>query len=391
MQVFKTYFRILKKYKGTVILYFVIFLSVAVIMATQLEQSSESEKQEFSSETLHLAIVDRDHQTLGAAIKEYFKEKHEFIDIEDDEDTIFNELYWRKLDYVLVIPKGFEESMADGNSSDMELECMEVPGSYANSYFETELNRYMGRLGGLVESGYSIREAEEELDSLKGEMAKVELPSFVNENKNDITTSFFQYIPYMFISLGIVGVGMVLRLFNEQEVKDRMECSSTPLKVRIVGLAGGIFGYGLIMLLVIVAVAGFLTKGKVFSDIRTPYFMLNIFAMLLLGLSLGFFVGTVAKNNDTVNGIVNVASLGLCFMGGVFVPLEFFGKGVLQVAKFIPTYWYVVTNEAIGGMTKMTSSLAKEIIPQIGVEVGYVFVIFAITVVIISGKRRRAA
>lgn len=115
MQVFKTYFRILKKYKGTVILYFVIFLSVAVVMATQLQQSSESEKQEFSSEALHLAVVDRDQQTLGKAIKEYFKEKHEFIDVEDDEDIIFNELYWRKLDYVLVIPKGFEKSIADGN------------------------------------------------------------------------------------------------------------------------------------------------------------------------------------------------------------------------------------------------------------------------------------
>lgn len=390
MQVFKTYFRILKKYKGTVILYFVIFLSVAVVMATQLQQSSESEKQEFSSEALHLAVVDRDQQTLGKAIKEYFKEKHEFIDVEDDEDIIFNELYWRKLDYVLVIPKGFEKSIADGESLDMDLECMEVPGAYANSYFETELSQYMGRLEGLVGCGYSIREAEEELDSLKGEKTKVELPSNINENKSDITTLFFQYIPYMFISLGIVGVGMVLLLFNKQEVKERMECSSTPLKVRIMGLAGGIFGYGLIMLLVILAVAGVLTKGEVFSDIRTPYFMLNILAILLLGLSLGFFVGTVAKNNDAVNGIVNIASLGLCFMGGVFVPLEFFGEGVLQVAKFIPTYWYVVTNEAIGGMTKMTSSMAKEMIPQIGVEIGYAFVIFAITVVIISSKRRRS-
>lgn len=391
MQVFKTYFRILKKYKGIIILYFVIFLAVSVIMATQLGKSSDSEKQEFSSEVLHLAVVDRDHQTLGTAVKEYFKEKHEFIDVEDDEEVIFNELYWRKLDYVLVIPKGFEESIADGNASGPELACMEVPGSYANSYFETELSRYMGRLEGLVACGYSIREAEEELDSLKGEMAKVELPSSVNKNKNDITTLFFQYVPYLLISLGIVGVGTVLLLFNEQEVKERMECSSTPLKIRIMGLAGGIFGYGLVMLFVIVTAAGFLTKGKIFHDIRTPYFMLNIFAMLLLGLSLGFFVGTVAKNNDAVTGIVNVAGIGLCFMGGVFVPLEFFGEGVLHVAKFIPTYWYVVTNEAIGSMTKMTSSLAKEMIPQIGVEVGYAFVIFAVTVVIISSKRKRTA
>lgn len=391
MQVFKAYFKILRKYKKVLILYFAIFMVVAVVMSINTGNMSFSDEQNFSATKLKLAIIDRDQQTLGTSIKDYFKEEHELIEIEDDEDVILNELYWRKLDYVLVIPEGYERSILDEETLDMDLECMKVPGDYDSSYFEVELSQYMAKLTGLLKCGYSMSEAEAELKALKQETVEVQMAAFINKNQNDICTNFFLYVPYMFVSLGIVGVGMILLRFNEQEVKDRMECSSTPLKVRITGLTGGIFVYGLIMFLLVFLTAGVLSKGSIFTDIRTPYFVINMFAMLLLGLSLGFFTGTVAKNGDTVNGIVNVVGLGLCFLGGVFVPLEFFGKGILKVAKFFPTYWYVVTNEAIGGMTQMTSSLAEEIFPQIGVVLCYAFVIFAITLVIISSKRKRIA
>ena len=37
--------------------------------------------------------------------------------------------------------------------------------------------------------------------------------------------------------------------------------------------------------------------------------------------------------------------LGLAFLGGIFVPIEIFSDSVLQVAKFMPTYWYMMTLE----------------------------------------------
>ncbi|MBR1865948.1 MAG: ABC transporter permease [Lachnospiraceae bacterium] len=388
MQVFKNYFRILKSYKGVILMYFIVFLSVAIVMSIN-NNTSFSEGQSFSATKLKLAIVDRDQQTLGRAVKRYFEGEHEFADVEEDENAILNELYWRQLDYVLVIPKGYEEGLLDADTSNSELECMKVPGNYTSSYFEAELQQYIAKLTGLLASGYSITEAEDELDALKEETVTVRVASFVNENQNDIITYFFLLVPYLFISLGTIGVGMILLRLNEQEVKDRMECSSTPLKERNIGLIGGIFAYGGILLLVVLVVVGILSKGSVFTDMRTPYFLLNLFAMLLFGLSLGFFAGTVAKNQEAISGIVNIAGLALCFLGGVFVPIEFFGDGILKAAKFFPTYWYVVTNETIGGMTKMTSALAKELLPQIGVVLGYALAISAVTLVIISNKRSR--
>ncbi|MDE6434403.1 MAG: ABC transporter permease [Lachnospiraceae bacterium] len=387
MQVFKTYFKLLNHYKGTIIMFFAVFLTVALVMTGNL--SAGGEQEEFEGTKLSIAVIDQDGTQLGTTLKKYFEDSHELQDMEYDEDSILDELYWRKVDYVLIIPKGYTESLLHDDTEKMELQCMKVPGLFEAVYFESELNLYISKLTGLLKSGYTLEEAGETMLSLKKETAKVTMASFVNENRNDACTVFFSYVPYLFITLGISGVGIILLRFNEKEVKDRMECGAMPMKERVAGLSAGIFMFGLILLATVLAIAGILSKGSIYTDVRFPYFLLNMFVMLLFGLSLGFLIGFVAKNNETVNGIVNVVSLALCFLGGVFVPMEFFSDAILKVAKFIPTYWYMKNNEAIGSMTGMSKDLMGDMLPQMGVVAGYALVIFAVTLVVISKKRKR--
>lgn len=388
MQVFKLYFKMLKAYKGTIIMYLAIFLSVALIMTGNLSVDSDANTEETK---LNIAIIDQDNKTFGKTLKKYFEDTNNLIDMEYDKDAILNELYWRKLDYVLIIPKGFEDSLLDGEKEDMELESMKVPGYFDASYFESELSLYTSKLTGLLEAGYSMDEATDTLMDLQGEETEVTLADFVNQNQNDACTIFFAYAPYLFITLGMNGIGIILLRFNERQVKDRMECSSTSLKERIAGLTGGILVFGVMLLVVVLVAAGVLSKGSIYTDARFPYFLLNLSVMLLFGLSLGFLAGTIAKNGDAINGLVNVVSLGLCFLGGVFVPQEFFSETIIKVAKFFPTYWYVATNESIGAMKKLTPELTSSIVSQVGVVAGYALVIFAVTLVIISGRRKRVA
>ena len=161
------------------------------------------------------------------------------------------------------------------------------------------------------------------------------------------------------------------------------------MKERVAGISAGILVFGLIMFVVVLVIAGILSGGSIYTDMRFPYFLLNLFVMLLFGLSLGFLTGTVARNNEAVNGLVNVVSLGLCFLGGVFVPQQFFSDTIVKVSRFFPTYWYVTTNEMIGEMKKLSSELSGEIFSQIGLVFGYALAIFAITLVIISSQKTR--
>lgn len=388
MQVFKIYFKLLKHYKGVIILYFAIFITVALIMTGNLSADS---KKGFEEEKLDIAIIDQDKETLGTALKAYFGGNHNLVDMEYEESAILNELYWRQLDYVLVIPKGFEADLLKGNRKGMELKCMRVPGYFEASYFESELTLYTSKLTGLLAAGYSIEKAEKELLELQAEKTEISFAAFVNENQNDACTVFFTYAPYLFITLGMNGVGIILLRFNAKEVKDRMECSATSMKSRIAGITGGILAFGAIMLAVVLIIAGVLSKGSIYTDVRFPFFMLNLVSMLVLGLSLGFLTGMVAKNSEEVSGMVNIVSLGLCFLGGVFVPQEFFSDTIIKVAKVFPTYWYVATNEIIGGMKEFDTALFGKIFSQMGLVFCYALVFFAVTLVVISNRRKRRA
>ncbi len=391
MQVFSLFFKLLKSNKWIIFMYFAIFLGVA-LGVSKAQSSGGSSTAEVMTETeLTISIIDEDKKTLGDAMKAYFGNGNEIVEMEYDEDVIRDKLYWRDLDYVLIIPEGFEESLLDDSVEDMELKCMKVPGYFDASFFETDLNLYTSKLVALLKTGYSLEEAQEKLLALREDETKVEVANFINENQNDQTTLFLNYVPYLFITLAMNGIGLILLSFHSPLLKARMECGATTMKERMIGLIAGILLYGVLMYGVVIVATMILSKGRILTDVRFPYFLMNMLAMLLFSLSLGFFAGMVAKNANAINGMVNVFSLGLCFLGGVFVPIEFFGDEVLRVAKFFPTYWYSVTNASIGAMTEMTDKLAGEMFWQIGVVVGYALVMFALTIVILSGRRKKTA
>lgn len=381
MEVFRAYFLVLRKCKGAIIIYALIAMLIPVVMSI-----GNAKDEEFTAESLNIGIVDEDGKSLGAALSAYFGKEHEVREIEDDRQEILNSLYWEELDYVLLIPMGYEEALLKDSS--MDLSCMKVPGRFESAYFESELQLYMEKLQMLVKSGYSMKEAKDRLSVPAENRTQVELADFVNEKQNDISTVFLQYMPYLFITLSMMGIGYVLMSFNKKDIRERMECGSIPLLKRTMGLAAGAIVYGMMIFALGLAGAVVISKGAVLTDSRLPWFILNMSGMLLFGLSLGFITGMLAKSAETITGVLNVVSLVLCFMGGVFVPMDFFGDGVKTAARFFPTYWYVVSNEQIGGMTEANSLFTGDILLRIGLSAAYALVIFALTLVIVSAKRR---
>ncbi len=386
MRIFKAYFLILNKYKGTVFIFFAVFMSLSLIMAKVNGGDGASS---FQQDSLDIAVVDEDQGEFASQIREYFGTHNQVTEMKMDQDKIADALYWRKLDYVLVIPEGTDEVLSKGEMP--ELSCMKVPGYFDSAYFEAALQMYLQKMTALTGNGISLREAGQKLTALQKKETKVHMASFVNKRQGDMSTRFFLYVPYLFIAVGVSGIGLVLLRLNRREVRERTECSSMPMKKRVTGMTAAVLVYGGGLYLFVLVAAVVISGGSILTDPRLPWFAVNIFTMLLFGLSLGFFAGMVAKTDDAINGIVNVLSLVLCFLGGVFVPRQFFGAGVQKVAKTFPTYWYVVNNESIGAMKTVSHTFVKNILTQSMVSLGYALVIFAVTLVIVSARRTSEA
>ena len=92
MQVFKAYFLLLRNCKGTIILYTSVFLGIAAIMANINSGSGENT---FAAEHLDIGVIDRDNGRFAKEITAYFGDGHDMKEMDDNEDTVLNELDWR--------------------------------------------------------------------------------------------------------------------------------------------------------------------------------------------------------------------------------------------------------------------------------------------------------
>lgn len=64
--------------------------------------------------------------------------------------------------------------------------------------------------------------------------------------------------------------------------------------------------------------------------------------------------------------ISNVIALGMSFLCGVFVPLEYLGEGLIKAAHFLPAYWYITSANFID--TYVPGSSLNELWVGLGIQ-----------------------
>ena len=108
MQVFNAFFKIARKRITAISIYFIIYAVITLIFSFT---ASDEINSKFQAKSLTISITDDDHSTASAAVTEYLSSLHEISELPADEEAISDQLYYRTLDYVLIIPSGFEEKL----------------------------------------------------------------------------------------------------------------------------------------------------------------------------------------------------------------------------------------------------------------------------------------
>ena len=174
----------------------------------------------------------------------------------------------------------------------------------------------------------------------------------------------------------------IMIAFHNQDVKRRMMCSAVPARSQnlqlILGFAtvgGAVYGICTLM--------PFLMYGSTFTnDPNMPYYMLNSFLMTLVALSLSFLIGTLVHSEEALSPVVNVVSLGMSFLCGVFVDLEILGKGVRTFAQFLPAYWYEVATGLLANNSSLSSAQQASLYTCYGMQVLFAAAILGVAMVI---------
>ena len=373
--------KILKKNIGLISIYLVIFFSTAMI----LQASAKKEHlEDFEKTRINLAIADQDDSTLSHALTEYLKTIHNVYRISAEPTVMQEELFYRNAEYILQIPKDFYKTCIVYENP---LSVTKVPGSYSSFYVDQQINAWLNSIRTYTAAGFSQKEASaaaleqsvSEVTMYQDEETAVETPGY---------TYYFRYIPFLFLAVLCYSMGYILLAFRKEDIQKRMLASA--ISTRRQNLEGllAMFTISLLLWLIAVVGAGVMYGKELLISKVLGYYLLNTFLMLTIALSLAYLIGLFMKNINMLNGISNIISLGICFLSGVFVPMNIMDKKVLMVAQFLPVYWYENVNETLSRYHVVSGKVAVDIWKSMGIEVMFTFALLALILAVSKYKRQ---
>ncbi len=379
MQVFKLYFKVLRKYIGSIFMYAGIFLGLVV--GVIVPQVTKNNSEEYTQKKAKFAVFDYDESQLSKNIVAYLKENHSFKTIQDDEtETIQDELYNMNIDCVIRFRDGFEEAFLAGDVKEA-LEIYEIPNTNGAVLLKQNLNSFLSTVDTYVGAGFNVDEACEK--TLEVSEAKVDV-EFKNGNDSGIkgVQYYYSYLAWVFIAMCVESLAAVLLSLGKKEVKNRIECSPYKFVRMNLETVLGVMVTGFVICVVCVIVSFIAFPNDMLTGTGVLYIM-NAFCMMAVALSLTFVISKLTANRQVISLLTNVLGLGMAFLCGVFVPLEVLSDTVIKIAHFLPVYWNV---KAVNLIAAYDSSDLTTLLSCMGIQLLFAVAIICVGMVVARRK-----
>ena len=389
MQVYKTFFKIAKKYLGGCLIYLTVFM---VLMVSMSMISSKEGNDRFSAKSIKFTVIDEDNSQASKALIEYLSSKHELIEMKSyDKESLQDNLYYEEISYILNIPEDYEEKLEKGSFQNLLSHTMKSD-SAAGYFFNQDLDSYISTLRLNLSGGYSLEEAiKETADTVKNTDTEVDTIKFekVASQKENGIFYFFQYFGYIIISILLVGISPILISFRQADLSARISCSSYSKVKQSIGIGLGCLTYSLAQWLVMV-ICSIVFYGPEQAFSRNGILcLLNSLIYTIVVIAITLLVGSFKLSSSALSLVANVIGLGTSFLCGIFVPLWLLSDKVIAFSKFLPTYWFIKNNNMISGFSGEAVSLSS-FWNNIFIQLLFAVAIFCIYLVLNISRKRKS-
>lgn len=342
MIVFSTFWRIVKKYKGTILLY-----TVMLIMFGGINLTSNSTNDMFTPTKPNIFIVNKDsNMGLTKNLINYLKKNTNVVSLEDDEEKINDALFYRDISYVIYIPKNYSKDVLDKKDVTIDIKSSK---DYTSSLTEMMLDKYLNVQSNLVNITNNQDELVNMINNTLDVNSEVVVSSKLDNSYLNRVSRYFNFGSYSLLAVIIFIVTLVINSFKENTINKRIIVSSFNYKKHNSLLMLSSFVYSLIVW-VLFSLLSVILLGKDMISLRGILYFVNTFMFVMPTLSFGILISTLVNNKDSIGGIVNVVSLGSAFLCGAFIPTEYLPKIVLSIAHIFPAYYFIDSNNLLSSM-----------------------------------------
>lgn len=376
MTTYKAFLRVLKKNIWMIGLYTLILI-VCMIGNMQNKNSLTN----FTAAKPTVTIRDEDNSLLSGRLKNYFAKRADIVELKTDEE-LNDALYYSGTSYEIDVPKGFGAEIAAGKKPEMSVKSVENYGAYLA---ETMYARFLK-----IAEAYAPAAEEDivkNLDEILEHETEVEMTSKMDVGSLTNARNYYNFMNYAILAGMVFAVAYTMAAFKKEMVQKRLAVSATSyrkinrqllLSNLLVALVLLIFYVGLSVVMV----------GDIMMTTNGALFVVNAAVMSLFAVAFAFLLTNLLKNNNAILAVVNVVSIGSCFLCGVFVPAEWMPQFVQNIGRVLPSFYYVENNKLISEMENFNLESLQPILVNALIIIGATILLVIINNIVTKAKQK---
>ena len=380
MTVFKTFWKIVNKYKGTIILYTVMLISFGGINLASNDTTTT-----FTSTLPNIAIVNNDQNSvLTNNLISYLSKNSKVVDIENDEEKINDALFYRDVSYVVYIPKNYTNDVLKGMNPTIDIKST---NDYTSSLEEMMLTDYLNLQNTYLKLTTDQAKLTNYINDTLKDKSEVVLTSKVDTKSLSKVSRYFNFASYSILAVVIFIITLVLTSFKEKTVNKRIVVSSMNYKKHSGLILKSSLLYALIVW-VLFSLLAIILLGKSLLNIRGLLLILNTLIFTLQALTFALLISSLVNNKDAIGGIVNVVALGSAFLCGAFIPSMYLPEKVVSISHIFPAYYYNNSNDLVTSLEVINLTTLKPFITNIMMMLVFMLVFIVLNNFVIKNKRK---
>ena len=376
MTIFKTYWKIVKKNIGIIILY-----TVMLLVFGTMNLKANKNSFEFISSKPDIIIVNNSSGIITDNLISYLKTNANVKNITNEND-IDDAVFFRDANYVIYIPKEFENKIENGKEFNIDIK---TNNSY-DSYIASELlNRYLDVFSKYMNLYNDKILAIQKLDNTLNKKASVVIESKTNLNSK--TSLFYNFSSYSIMAIVIYIICLVLSSFNDEKISKRTNVSGMNYKTFNNYLYISSFTFTFIIFIVYLILSVLILKSSILN-INGILYSLNMFIFFIVCFTMSILISNLVKSKGAISGVVNVISLGSAFLCGAFIPVKYMPSFALKIAHIFPTFYFIDNNEYIASLQNFDKASYDFVLKNFIIMIVFIIFFLILNTLVTRFKRK---
>lgn len=348
--------------KKSIFTYFimpVIFILIPMILYNNIGSSS-----------IKIGVADKDKSALSSDFAKAIGKQDSLKLTNINHENPKRDIAAGKVDCVITIPQGFEESIY--NNSLKKPEILSLKGESSTAWINNYSNIYLRNLLDIWKASKENKQAFNKMyDGLKGSGLSFKSSSVQDTSRGKGMTS--QSIGFLIMFM-MIGAGSFTEIIlKEKKNRTYFRICSAPVSSRIYILGNVISSF------IIVAIQAFITlvamtklfKIQTYVPFWQMYVILLSFGFVAIGL--GILLVAFSKDSTQSNTLMTLIITPSCMISGCFFPVDFMPEAARKIADFLPQRWVISAIEKL-----QTNSSFSSIYLNLIIILGFAFTFFIV-------------